>query len=253
MKWIVIIIFFASLIVLGFVYVSNATSNSEYQFLGRLGFVKISNPDIYSESPHSKLAVQYTKERASNTVLLLHFAGHTSGQSYPNYLEGDVLVLELGFQDRATDYKLNNSLDWVIHSTIPLLLFGVPGDRYRYVSNGHVFYNLDDALNYLDEVADQHGREGKTVVVWHGTARGGNPNIMPGDGLPLYFQMVWHEHGRLAAYYYLISGLLFPYFNNPYASYELFNAEKMQDLYNNDGLDLNTAPYSYYELRNYSE
>lgn len=253
MKWkIIAIILILVTILLGFVYVSNATSSGEYEFLGRLAFVKISNPDIYSESPHSKLAVQYAEERGSNTILILHFAGHTSGQSYPNYVEGDILIEELGFQDSATDYKLNNSLNWAIQSSLPLFLFGVPDGRYRYVSNGHVFYNLDDALTYLDEVADQHGRKGKTVVVYHGTARGGNPNIMLGDGLPLYFQMVWHEHGRLAAYYYLIAGMLFPYYNSPYAFYELNNAQQLQDLYNNDGLDLSTAPYGYYELREYS-
>lgn len=252
MKWKIAAIFIVALILLGFVHVNIATSNSEYDFLGRLSFVKISNPDIYEGSPHSRLAAQYAKERGSNTVLILHFAGHTSGQSYPNYIEDDVLVLELGFQDGATDYKLNNSFDWLLHSAFTMVLFGIPSDRFRYVSNGHVFYNLDEALNYLDEVAAQYGQEGKIVVVYHGTARGGNPNIMLGDGVPLYFQMVWLKHGRLAAYYYLLSGMLFPYYNSPYASYELFNAEELQKLYNDDGLNLRTAPYSYYELDKYS-
>jgi hypothetical protein len=252
MKWIIVVIFLVLLFILGFVYVSNAASDNEYEFLGRLSFVKISNPDIYQGSPHSRLAAEYAKERGSNTVLILHFAGHTGGQSYPNYLEGDVLVLELGFQDGATDYKLNNSVDWLVHSSFTMFLFGVPSDRFRYVSNGHVFYNLGDALIYLDQVAAQYGQEGKIVVVYHGTARGGNPNIMLGDGVPLYFQMVWLKHGRLAAYYYLLSGMLFPYYNSPYASYELFNAEHLQELYNDRGLNLKTAPYSYYELRNYT-
>lgn len=256
MKWTIATIILALIIVFGTfyvssLYVSGLTSDSDYDFLGRLSFVKISNPDIYTDSPHSRLAVNYAKERGSNTVLILHFAGHVGGTSYPNYEEDGVLVLELGFQDGATDYKLNNSMDWVVKSTLPLLLFGIPDDRYRYVSNGHVFYNLDDALAYLDEVSDQYGREGKTVVVYHGTARGGNPNIFPGDGLPLYFQMVWHKYGRLAAYYYLITGMLFPYYNSPYASYELMNWEYLQKLYNNDGLDLRTAPYGYYELDRY--
>lgn len=251
-KWPIIAIFLAVIMVSSYIYVSSTASDDKYEFLGRLSFVKISNPDIYEGSPHSRLAAEYAKERGSNTVLLLHFAGHTGGQSYPNYLEGDVLVLELGFQDGATDYKLNNSMDWLMNSVFTMVLFGVPDDRFRYVSNGHVFYNLTDALDYLDKVAAQHGQEGKIVVVYHGTARGGNPNIMLGDGVPLYYQMAWLKHGRLAAYYYLLSGMLFPYYNSPYASYELFNAEQLQELYNDDGLNLKTAPYSYYELRNYN-
>lgn len=252
MKGKIIAIVFALLLILGFVYVSSATSNGEYDFLGRLAFVKISNPDIYTGSPHDELAVKYAKERGSNTILILHFAGHTNGESYPNYLDGDVLVEELGFQDNATDYKLNNSLSWAIQSSLPIFLFGVQDGRYRYVSNGHVFYNLNDALDYLDEVAAQHGQKGKTVVVYHGTARGGSPIYMLGDGLPLYFQMVWHKYGRLAAYYYLLKGMLFPYYSSPYTFYELTNSQRLQDLYNNGGLDLDTAPYNYYELKNYT-
>ena len=251
-KWPIIIVFLAAIMILSSMYVSSEASDDKYEFLGRLAFVKISNPDIFEGSPHSKLAAQYAKDRGSNTVLLLHFAGHTSGQSYPNYLEDDVLVLELGFQDGATDYKLNNSEDWLKHSTFTMFMFGVPNDRFRYVSNGHIFYNLEDALYYLDQVAAQYGQEGKIVVLYHGTARGGNPNIMLGDGIPLFFEMVWLRHGRLAAYYYLLSGMLFPYYNSPYASYELFNSEQHQTLYNDNGLNLKTAPYSYYELRNYS-
>jgi hypothetical protein len=252
MKWKIIAIFLISVLVLGFIYVNINTSNGEYQPLGRLSFVKISNPDMYTGSPHSTLAAQYAQDRGSNTVLIVHFAGHTGGESYPNYLEGNVLVEELGYQDSATDYKENNSMSWLIQSSVNEIIFGIPDGKFRYVSNGHVFYNLNDALNYLDEVAAQHGKVGKTIIVYHGTARGGNPNIMLGCGIPLYFQIVWDKYGRLAAYYYLLTGIIFPYYDSPYTFYELSNAQKLQDLYNSGGLDLDTAPYGYYELNNYS-
>lgn len=252
MNWKIWIAIILTLIIVGCAYVNLSTANGEYQPLGRLSFVKLSNPDMYSGSPHTELATKYAQDRGSNTVLVVHFAGHTGGESYPDYLDGDVLVEELGYQDSATDYKENNSMDWLIKSSIQELIFGIPDGKFRYVSNGHIFYNLDDALTYLDELAAQHGKVGKTVIVYHGTARGGNPNIMLGCGVPLYYQIVWDKYGRLAAYYYLISGILFPYFNSPYSFYELSNAQKLQDLYNNGGLDLDTAPYSYYELENYT-
>ena len=143
-------------------------------------------------------------------------------------------------------------MNWLIQSSIREIIFGIPDGKFRYVSNGHVFNNLTDALQYLDEVAAQHGKTGKTIIVYHGTARGGNPNIMLGCGIPLYYQILWHKYGRMAAYYYLITGILFPYYNSPYALYELSNAGTLQKLYNKGGLDLDIAPYSYYELENYT-
>lgn len=214
---------------------------SEFQPLGRLSFVKITNPDMYTGSVHSKLAAQYAKERGSNTVLVLHLAGHTTG--YPNYDEGGVLIEELGFQDSFTDYKENNNIFWLIQNSLLILTFGVPDGRFRYVSDGIVFNNLDDALNYLDQKAVSHGKVGKTVLLYHGTARGGSPEIMVGCGAPLYFQVLDREYGRISAYYYLFTGLLFPYYNNPYTLYELQNAQQLQKEYNQGQLDLKTAPY----------
>lgn len=215
--------------------------SSEFQPLGRLAFVKITNPDMYSGSVHSQLAAQYAQERGSNTVLVCHLAGHTTG--YPNYDEGNVLIEELGYQDSLTNYRENNKLDWLIQSTFQYLIFGVPDGRFRYVSDGIVFNNLTDALNYLDQKAAAHGQVGKTILLFHGTARGGPPEIMVGCGAPLYFQILDREYGRLAAYYFLMTGMAFPYYNSPYALFELQNAQQLQNAYNSGQLDLNTAPY----------
>jgi hypothetical protein len=219
------------LITAGYAYGVSATG--EYQPLGRLGFVKFKNPDMAQGNPHSVLIANYTKDRGSNTALVVHFAGHTTG--YPCYEESGVLIEELGFQDLKNDYKENNTINWL--DDVKVFLFGVPDGRYRYVSDGIVFDNLDDALNYLDKKAAQYGKVGKTVLVWHGTARVGNPMIMQGCGYPLYFQLVWHEYGRIAAYYYLISGMIFPYYSDPYALAELQNAQQLQYLYNKGALD----------------
>lgn len=196
---------------------------------------------MYSGSVHSQLAAQYAQERGSNTVLVVHLAGHTTG--YPNYDEGNVLIEELGYQDSYTNYTEDNSFPWLVQSTFQYLIFGVPDGRFRYVSDGIVFNNLTDALNYLDQRAASHGKVGKTVLLFHGTARAGSPEIMVGCGAPLYFQVLDHEYGRLGAYYYLFTGLVFPYYSNPNALYELQNAMQLQNQYNQGQLDLNTAPY----------
>ena len=229
------------LLILGSTYVILTTANSNIEPLGRLSFVKISNPDMYTGSPHSNLLAQYAQERGSNTALVVHLAGHTNG--YPCYTNCNVLIEELGFQDSESNYVENNSYTWLIESSLQMLIFGVPDGRFRYVSDGIVFNNLSSAMNHLDQVAAAHGQVGKTVLVWHGTVRGGNPNFNLGCGAPLYFQIVWYEDGRLAAYYYLITGILFPYFNSPYTWYELTNAKQLQDAYNSGQLDLQYAPY----------
>jgi hypothetical protein len=225
MKWKITAVIL--IIILITVAVYSMSINTEFQPLGRLSFVKISNPDMYSGSPHSKLAAKYAHDRGSNTVLVVHLAGHTTG--YPNYMEGDVLIEELGFQDSATNYKENNNLTWLIQNSIQILLFGVPDGRFRYVSDGIVFNNLSDALKYLDEKTVAHRNKGKTLLLYHGTARGGSPEIMVGCGVPLYFQVLEHEYGRVGSYYYLL--------------YELQNAQNLQNEYNKGQLDLQTAPY----------
>ena len=127
------------LFVVGWIYVTSSTADGQIQPLGRLSFVKVSNPDMCTGSPHSKLLAQYALDRGSNVALVVHLAGHTSG--YPCYTEdnGTVLIEELGFQDSETDYRENNSYPWLIKSSIQMLVFGVPDGRFRYVSDGIVF------------------------------------------------------------------------------------------------------------------
>lgn len=231
------------LLILGWTYVTISTNDGQIQPLGRLSFVKISNPDMYTGSPHSKLVAQYALDRGSNVALVVHLAGHTNG--YPCYTEdnGTVLIEELGFQDSETNYHENNSYTWLVQSSIQMFLFGVPDGRFRYVSDGIVFNNLGDAMAYLNQKAANFGQKGKTVMVFHGTVRGGNPNFNLGCGAPLYFQICWYQYGRLAAYYYLLTGILYPYLKSPYTFYELTNSQYLQKAYNQGQLDLQTAPY----------
>lgn len=236
-----IIAFIIILLLLGFTYVTLTSANGSIAPLGRLSFVKISNPDMYSGSPHSKLLAQYAEDRGSNTALVVHLAGHTDG--YPCYQEGNVFIEELGFQDSETNYRENNSYTWLIQSSLQMLIFGVPDGRFRYVSDGIVFNNLSSAMDYLNQKAIEHGKVGQTVMVFHGTVRSGNPLINLGCGAPLYFQICWYEYGRIPAYYYLITGMLFPFLNSPYTWYEIMNSVQLENAYNNGQLDLDYAPY----------
>ena len=222
MNWKIIII----LLILGiavFAYVSSLAG--PYAPMGRLGFVKILNPDMSQGNPHSTLAAKYAKDRGSNTVLICHLAGHKSG--YPCYYEGDVFIMELGFIDKggySTDIKWND--------VIQGLLFGIPDDRYDYVSDGIIFDNLTDALNYLDKKAAENGQKGPILMFWHGTVRSDNPIINQGCGLPLYYKICDHYYGRLGAYYYTLTGMIFPYLNSPYRNFEIMNSAQLQYDYN---------------------
>ncbi len=224
MNWKVILIVLI-LLVSVFSYVSSF--NGPYSPMGRLAFVKILNPDMAAGNPHSTLAAQYAKDRGTDTVLVVHLAGHRSG--YPNYWEGDVYIMELGFIDKQRGYS--TTIDW--GDVLSAFIFGVADDRYEYVSDGIVFQNLSSALNYLDRKAAENGREdSRRLMFWHGTVRTDNPIINQGCGLPLYYQISEHYYGRIGAYYYTLMGMIFPYLNSPYRNFELLNSAQLQYDYN---------------------
>ena len=136
--------------------------------------------------------------------------------------------MELGFIDKQRGYS--TKVDW--GDVIQGFLFGQASDRYDYVSDGKIFHNLDDALAYLDKKAAQNGQVGPRLMFWHGTVRSDNPIINQGCGLPLYYQICDHYYGRLGAYYYVITGIIFPYLNSPYRNFELMNSAQLQYDYN---------------------
>jgi hypothetical protein len=67
-------------------------------------------------------------------------------------------------------------------------------------------------------------------MFFKGTVRQGNPVITPGEGFPLYFQILTKTYGIIPAYIYTFTGLLSPYFTNPYRVFELRNASQLQDM-----------------------
>jgi hypothetical protein len=119
-----------------------------------------------------------------------------------------------------------DEIDMVIH------VGALKDERYDYVSDGIIFENLTDALDYLDKRAAQNGQEGPRLMFWHGTVRSDNPLINQGCGLPLYYKICEHYYGRLGAYYYTFTGMIFPYLNSPYRNFEIMNSAQLQYDYN---------------------
>ncbi|MBI5459683.1 hypothetical protein [Methanobacterium sp.] len=228
MKWQVIL-----LIVLAIFggYLVISTMTGPFEPVGRLGFVKLANPDMYPGHAHSQLLAEYAKEKGSKCALVVHFAGDSN---YRHYKEGDVLIIEMAFIDTngtgaegATNYM----------DSLKLALFGVPDGRYKFKADGLTFNNWNDARKYIKKLAAQNGQEGPIPMVWHGTARSGNPIFSQGCGFPLYFYITWKEYGQFAAYYYVLKGMLTPYLNLPYRDYELQHASELQYYYTHDMLN----------------
>jgi hypothetical protein len=228
MNWLLALLFIFAFIV-GYSYVTVA--NGPIEPLGRLCFVKLLNPDFYPVHPHSKLLAQFAEERGSNCALVCHFAGSSN---YRSYQEGDVFIIELAFID-TQGTGAAGPIDYL--DSLKIALFGVPDGRYKYKSDGMIFNTYDAAMNHVYTLAQEHGQQGPIPMVWHGDARSGNPILVQGDGFPLYFQIMRKSYGIIPAYVYMIYGMFFPYFNDPYALFELQHATELQQKYTSGELD----------------
>lgn len=226
MKWYVILIV---ILVLFGGYFNFSTVNGSIEPLGRLGFVKLADPDMYPGHPHSQLLAQYAQERGSKCALVVHYAGSSNYRHYP---EGNVTIIELAFIDSK---GAATSIDW--NEALQIFLHGIPDDRYKFKADGIVFNNYSDAMNYVNTLAAQNGQQGPMPMVWHGTARAGDPTVNPGCGFPLYVYITWKEYGRYAAYWYVIKGFIFPYLNNKYVNFEYSHASELQYYYTHNLMD----------------
>ena len=119
------------------------------------------------------------------------------------------------------------------------------------MSDGVVYDTYDGMMAHVNKLAKEHGQEGSIPMAYHGNARIGNPVLEPGDGFPLYFQILTKTYGIVPAYIYMLSGMLAPYFNNPYRNFELGHASQLQYYYNQGLLNENytevtTSTKTYY-------
>ena len=222
MRWSLVILAVLLLIV-GYAYVS--TLNGPITPEGRLAFVKVANPDMYPGHLHSQLLAKFANESGSKSILVVHFAGDSN---YRCYKEGNVEILELAFVDTQGTGAAGDTNYW---DSLKIALFGVPDGRYQYKTDGKVFNNLDDVLNYLYGIAEKNGQEGPIPMYWHGTARKDNPMFAQGCGFPLFFDIVRKQYGVIPAFVYTLRGMIMPYFKDPYANFEVQHATELQNYY----------------------
>lgn len=221
MKWLLIALGIIALII-GYSYIT--VSNGPIDPLGRLSFVKLANPDMYPGHPDSELLAKYAEERGSKCALVVHFAGSSN---YRSYDDNGTYIIEVAFIDTQGNGSVNMS-QINIWDSLKVALFGIPDDRYKYMSDGVVYNTYDEMMAHVNELAKEHGQQGPIPMVWHGTVRQDNPIIDQGCGFPLYFQILTKTYGIIPAYVYMVEGMIFPYFNNPYKDYELKNYAQLQ-------------------------
>ncbi len=259
MRWSHFILAIVSLIL---VYSIITVSLGPIQPLGRLSFVKLENPDMYPGHPDSELLAQYAIERNSKCALVVHFAGSSKYLSYEednvnSSTQNGVFIIEVAYIDTqgigSASLSQINLLD-----SLKVALFGVPDGRYKYMSDGVVYNNYTSMMAHVQYLEEEHGQVGPLPMVWHGTVRTDSPIIDPGCGFPLYFQILTNTYGIIPAYVYTINGLIFPYLENPYRTFELQHSSELQYYYNNGMLNINyvnsgvdTKKYYEQNLANY--
>jgi hypothetical protein len=229
--------------IIGYSYIT--VSNGPIQPLGRLSFVKVENPDMYPDHPHSELLAQYASQRGSQCALVVHFAGSSNYRSFQQNINttsstgpNGTYIIEVAYID--TEGGGSKSLSQInFFDSLKVALFGVPDGRYKYMSDGKVYDNYTDMMNHVTTLAQEHGQQGPIPMVWHGTVRTDSPFIDPGCGFPLYFQIMTKTYGLIPAYTYMVYGLIFPYLHSPYWEFELSHSSELQILYNTGQLDYN--------------
>ncbi|CDG64972.1 MAG: hypothetical protein PWQ15_1138 [Methanobacterium sp.] len=228
MRWSLVVLA-ALVLIVGYAYVT--TINGPIAPEGRLAFVKLANPDMYPGHLHSKMLANFAKESGSKSILVVHFAGSSN---YRCYKEGDVEILELAFIDSQGTGAVGDFNYW---DSLNIAIFGVPEGRYQYKTDGKVFNNLDDALNYLYGIAEENGQEGPIPMYWHGTVRKNNPMFDQGCGFPLFFDIVRKKYGVIPAFVYTLRGMIMPYYKDPYATFELQHTAQLQNYYKQGVID----------------
>jgi|WetSurMetagenome_2_1015567.scaffolds.fasta_scaffold383907_1 hypothetical protein len=231
MKWILIgIVLILGVIIsilIGYSY--TATVNGPITPLGRDCFVKFANPDFYPGHPHSQLLAKFADDRHSKTALVVHYGGSSN---YRSYQEGDVYIIEMAFIDTQGNAANINYWD-----SLKVAIYGIPDGRYKFKSDGVVYETYDEAMAHVYSLAEAHGQQGPIPMVWHGSARNGNPMFIQGCGFPLFFDIMERTYGVIPAYIYTINGMIFPYFNDPYSHYELAHYIELQTLYQQGNLN----------------
>lgn len=205
-------------------YVFLVPAEGPFEPVGRLAFVKLADPDMYPGHPHSEYLAELAQQKGSKCILVVHYGGSSNYRSY-NESNG-VTILELAYVEKK---QYTPGINW--SEVWEEGINGIPEDKWTYRSDGKNFTTLKEAEDYILSVAQGNGQEGPIPLLYHGTVRAGDPIINQGCGFPLYYQLVREHSGTLAAYAFVIRGIIFPYLNLPYRNYELQNSRQLQYYY----------------------
>ncbi|MCL2115012.1 MAG: hypothetical protein FWH29_02190 [Methanobrevibacter sp.] len=227
-------IIIAILLIFG-LYMWGSSQFSLIEPVGRLTVTKLANPDMFPNHANAEVLAEYSAKKGSKCILVVHYGGDSNYRHFAQEDDlalNDVIVLELAFVDPST---FKTHIDWV--EVIYTFLFGIPEDRYTYRADGIEFETLDEALDYINQLAKEYGQEGPIPMFYHGNVRTGEAYLNPGCGFPLYAQICWKYYGRAGAYYYIVKGLIWPFLSNRYYPYQISHLSDLQRLYNEGNLD----------------
>jgi len=255
-KGLIIVVAIFAVIAIIILYSYIEVSSGPIHPLGRLAFVKIENPDMYPGHPHSQLLAEYAEERGSQCAFVVHFAGSSNYRSYyqnisDNGTNQSVYIIEAAYIDTEGNGSVNLS-EINKSDSLNLALHGIPDGRYKYLSDGVVYNSYDDLMAHVYTLAQQHGQKGAIPMVWHGTVKGDDPNLNPGCGFPLYFEILTKTYGIIPAYVWTIYGLIFPYLHDSFKNYELSNYKTLEQLYNQGELNFDYTDISTGQFQNAS-
>ncbi|WP_457614858.1 hypothetical protein [Methanopyrus sp.] len=206
---------------------------SEFQHLfgdpwGRAVYVKLHNPDIAPGTPHIQALIDFAKRHGYSKILVIHNAGKIG---YSHFWYHGVLVIQLGWYDYRTVFaqpELGLVLEDVLYGRRPML--GV------WIADRREFHDMSEAVNYVRSL--ESTVPGRTMVVWHGSCRDGNPLWNLGCGAEPYFWILSAYGGRVLAVTLAVLGNFAPLvFYGDAALAELKNYDKLQALYNSGTLN----------------
>ncbi len=198
--------------------------------MGRIAYVKLHNPDVAPGTPHIAKLVRFAKEHGYDKILVVHNAGVVG---YAHFRYRGVLIVQLGWMDARGNYAPPNR-DMLIDD----VLYGHRPARGVWVADDKTWPTERAALKHVLSVL--RSTPGRTMFVWHGSVRYGNPLLDPGCGGEPYYWLLFRCGGRVLAYTMMLIGDFSPFlfYGWKFTEEELEHHKELQKLYN-DGF-LNT-------------
>ncbi|WP_148689038.1 hypothetical protein [Methanopyrus sp. SNP6] len=195
---------------------------------GRAVYVKLHNPDIAPGTPHILALVNFAKQHGYSKILVIHNAGKIG---YSHFWYRGILIIQLGWYDYRTVFAQPEL--WLVMEDV---LYGQRPMLGIWIADRREFRSMHEAINHVRDL--ESAVPGRTMVVWHGSCRNGNPLWNLGCGAEPYFWILSAYGGRVLALTLAALGNFAPIvFYGDAALAELRNYDKLQALYNSGTLN----------------